>query len=281
MKHIKNWYALAFYCISGLSMHQILSHDVYIIVHGTWAAQESWCNPGGDFFTALEYSAQKQQCMVVSFFWSGKLDNESRLTAGKNLAHLIMSYPPQVKVHIVSHSHGGNVGILACKEIQTHHHIKRTVTCFYALGTPTNMSMYAPPMDIIESFYNLFSFDDWIQPVLGIFGRTYPEHPRIANIRVSINGKGPHHSALHTPVIAQWIPHIHALLSRDGLGNFKQFSFGKPGLISFVDHEIPVYSIDTDRTRLIEQDENIQRMLLANLTRQPAYYQHPIHHHSP
>ena len=58
------------------------------------------------------------------------------------------------------------------------------------------MSNYLPNMKVIQYLYNLFSFEDLIQTVLGLSVREFPEHKRIANLRVIINGKEPDHAGL-------------------------------------------------------------------------------------
>jgi len=46
-----------------------------IIIHGTWAKDESWYQPEGDFFKALQSSALELKIVdeIVPFQWSGKL----------------------------------------------------------------------------------------------------------------------------------------------------------------------------------------------------------------
>ena len=66
-----------------------------------------------------------------------------------------------------------------------------------------------PNMDKIDFMYHFFSYADLVQPVLGLFGREYPSHERIANIRTLINDKNPLHSQLHNPLVAKWICMFH------------------------------------------------------------------------
>src|SRR5579885_1602889 len=136
------------------------SQGVYIIVHGTWASKSAWSKPGGDFFDALEAVAAHHDCCVVSYTWSGKIDNKSRQHSAKGLAKLIASYPEDMNIFLVCHSHGVNVGILACKELEN---TNRHIAAFYALAAPVNTHSYMPPMNSINYFYCFFSFNDLVQ----------------------------------------------------------------------------------------------------------------------
>lgn len=112
------------------------SEHVYIIIHGTWATASSWAKPGGDFFTQFAHSVQDSTSTVSSFSWSGGLDNESRRRAGKQLAAYIRTYPATTSFHIIGHSHGANVGILACNEL-ARGSSGHTINTFYALAAPS------------------------------------------------------------------------------------------------------------------------------------------------
>lgn len=239
---------------------------VYIVVHGTWASKESWSKPGGNFFNDLAASARQFNATVVPFSWSGKLDNKSRALAGKELAKFIQHYSSDTPICIVAHSHGANVGILASQELgklKTGHIIDK----FYALAPPVNEVDYMPNMQVINHFYNFFSLQDYVQPVLGIFGRVYKEHPRIVNIRVGIEGKQGSHSELHDPIIGRWIPYIHEHLCYHVMGNFDQFNFFKPGYIFFFTQEAPYYKEDVNRTALLQYDRELTERLANVLTR--------------
>ncbi|MFI5333314.1 MAG: alpha/beta fold hydrolase [Candidatus Babeliales bacterium] len=265
MKHIKH-IAIA----SLISTATLIAFDaparVYIVVHGTWASKESWSKPGGKFFNDLAASAHQFNAHVVSFSWSGKLDNKSRALAGKELAKFIQHYSPDTPICVVAHSHGANVGILASHELaklKSSHIIDK----FYALAPPVNEVDYMPNMHIINHFYNLFSLQDYVQPVLGIFGRVYPEHPRIANIRIGIEGKQGSHSELHDPIIGRWIPYIHEQLCHHAMGNFDQFSFVKPGYVFFFVQETPYYKEDSNRIALLKYDRELTERVANALSR--------------
>lgn len=264
MKH----YALALACLLTSSALSAFDNParLYIVIHGTWASKENWNKPGGDFFADLAHSANQFNARVVPFSWSGKLDNKSRSIAGKELAKFIQRYSPNIPLSIVAHSHGANVGIIASHELaklKTGHIIDK----FYALAPPVNAIDYMPNMSIINHFYNLFSLQDYVQPVLGIFGRVYPDHPRIANVRVSLEGKQCGHSDLHDPLIGRWIPFMHEYLSLHSMGNFDQFAFCKPGHVFFFIQEPPYYREDLNRAALLKYDRELSERLANVLAR--------------
>lgn len=231
-------------------------HSYYIIIHGTWSRPFSWHMPGGDFYDAL---ASVSQPGTVSFFlWSGENSHEARIAGGKKLVRYIQQfYPHDAEINIVSHSHGSNVGILASQEFAKDPYNKHRIHNFYALGTPTNTTQYMPDMNAISYFYNLFSYNDYVQPVFGFFEREYPKHDRIANICITINKKEPRHSEMHAALIAQWIPSIHEDLASQAIAGFDQFTFKKPGIIHFNDGDTPTYELDEERRYKKEHNERL------------------------
>ncbi len=241
------------------------AQSVFILIHGTWGAECSWYVPKGDFFDALENTVSKKNSSVVSFRWSGGAGHEARMKAAYNLVKLIKTYDPSVAIYLVAHSHGGNVAALASHmldEEDNKHHIR----ALFNLGTPV-MSNYLPNMSVIHYLYNLFSFEDLIQTVLGISGREYPEHKRIANLRVFINGKEPSHSELHHTLIGKWLPYLHQHFKRyladQGIVGY----ISEPCIVFFAHDKAPEYVLDTNRTELLERDRQLSVLILDSLRR--------------
>ena len=224
---------------------------VYIVVHGTWGANMTWHMPGGNFFDALEYSARKRNARVVSFMWSGSADHTSRMNAAHSLVKLIQSYPDSTRIHLVTHSHGSNVGMLTSQIMAQDRNNRHRIARFYALGTPVDMEHYEPDMSIIGYLYNMFSFADYVQPVLGMFGREFPYHERISNIRLTINYLEPRHTQLHHPLIAAWLPFVHKQYSQF-LADYEVGN--KPVIIHFLDKKLPEYEVDIYRKELVIDD---------------------------
>ncbi len=237
--------------------------DIYIIIHGTWATPYAWHMPGGDFHDTLAQSVAHPQNHVSFFLWSGKNNHKKRLDAAEMLAEIIkeLAVEQDNTISIIAHSHGANVGILATHLLAQDPENPIKIDRFFALGVPVCSKTYMPDMNVINHFYNMFSYSDLIQPVLGIYGREFPAHERIANIRILIDGLEPIHSQLHSTTIAKWLPKIHHTLKRFNYGNFKNFDFNKPGIIEFRHDGFPLYSIDMTRQKYRAQDEIKMRAL--------------------
>lgn len=240
---------------------------VFIVIHGTWAAREKWYMPGGNFFDALTKNPTLKPARIIPYRWSGKNSYKERMHAAKGLVQLIQSYPSDTLVYLVTHSHGGNIGIIASQLLATKKENSNKIHIFYALGTPVDKTHYLPNMDIINYFYHLFSFEDLIQPVFGLFEREYPTHERIANICIILNNKKPNHTQLHSPLVGQWLATLHETLM-----GIKDFNFNKPGIVHFTEHKKPIYTLDKKREQAIERDQLLQKMLSSTLFRKQQLY---------
>lgn len=231
-------------------------NTVYIIVHGTWALGYQWHMPTGNFFKALETAITHNEDQAVCFLWSGKLDHESRVQGALCLTKLIESYPKNIDIIVIAHSHGTNVALLTSHFLAIEN--KQSIKILYGLGTPVDIESYSPNMQHIDYFYNLFSFNDFVQPILGFFGREYPPHDRIANIRIMINDQEPDHSSLHDIIIGKWISHIHIKCE-----NFHKDTilFGQPGVLYFFSEKPPFYEQDTKREQFRRNDEYLCQLI--------------------
>lgn len=176
-----------------------LARTVAILVHGTWAVSESWCQPGGDFYEAVSKQLAAKQIPLLNFAWSGKLSYLERSRASLSLVALIKSYPDGTKFILISHSHGGNVSMGAsqilcdCGQILT----------LYNLGTPIDAENYQPNMQTVQYCFNIFSFGDLYQPILGFYERVLPNQARVYNIALEVDGVNPNHEDLHGLSVAK------------------------------------------------------------------------------
>lgn len=210
------------------------AHHVVIIIPGTWAANAAWYKPGGDFFEAAKLSASGSP--VVAFNWSCKITPYAREVAAKQLVTVLESYPQNTEFTIIAHSHGGNVGILASQKLK-----HCCIISFYALGTPVSNGTYYPNMDAIKNFYNLFSWEDVVQPLVG-YQRVYNAHPRVWNISVKVDGVSPQHIDLHHPLIGKWVFYVEKIFDRNEYWatNFKDVGID--------------FWIEYNRVELLEED---------------------------
>ncbi len=232
-----------------------------IIIHGTWASNESWYQSQGNFFKAVQRCVQETKIVdeVVSFCWSGKLSYYFQLQAAQELQKLIELYD---FVILVCHSHGATVGIIAsqllCQNKSNHFKIKK----FYALGVPVDPGMQIyPDMSVIEKFYNLFSFGDFIQPVHGVYERSFTPHERLVNISIMLQDNHPSHAELHHAMIGKDLLKIDEYFADCILGGFENFLFNQSGQIQFFEYDVPKYFKQHDQQSLLELDKQVQWMM--------------------
>jgi hypothetical protein len=85
--------------------------DVVVLVHGTYQPEAAWTLPGSSLATALRGALPSTA--VYRFRWSGRNSHQARLDAGdalsRALAGLAQVYGDRARIHVVTHSHGGNV----------------------------------------------------------------------------------------------------------------------------------------------------------------------------
>ena len=232
----------------------VATNQVCILVHGTWGLEEDWHQPGHPFYENLKTNLALSQTKLIDFKWCGTLSYEKRRLAGLSLANLINSYPPQTNFIIIAHSHGGNVGIIASQQLQQPGKIKS----FYALGTPIDNVSYLPNMKVISNFYNLFSFGDLYQTVLGMHTRLMPSGHCIYNINLEINNQKPHHEALHCATLAKWLLKIPNCL--------KDYDCHNHFFAQFYDNLAPVIVIDHNFESKLDQDFKLHGQIHTNLT---------------
>lgn len=240
----------------------IHTHEVFIIIHGTWSSEALWYMPGGDFFEEFEKNCVNGH--VIPFCWSGKNDHEARIRAAQTLTKLIQSYPVETTITIVAHSHGGNVAILASQILSknTNHYCpgpprRNRIAVLYTLGTPISTNCQ-PNMNVIGHVYNLFSFEDLVQPVLGMFKRQYKLHKRIGNMRITIDDKQPDHTNLHNPIVGSWLPQFHTWMVNN------KIDLQSPGIIHFARNQEPRYEVDETRKELIARDLRLSALILTS-----------------
>lgn len=240
------------------------AQSVFILIHGTWGADCSWYVPTGDFFQALEGTVCGKNSVVVPFRWSGGCGHDSRVQAAQNLVKLIKTYHEKTAIFIIAHSHGGNVVNLASQFLAQEEDNKHRIRALFALGTPV-MSNYLPNMKVIEYLYNLFSFEDLIQTVLGLSVREFPEHRRIANLRVIINAKEPDHAGLHHPIVGKWIAYVHRYFKQHLQDKDIRNDISEPSVVYFEEHKTPVFVHDIHRDVLLERDRQLSVLILNSL----------------
>ena len=245
------------------SLHHVstlYTKSACIIIHGTWAKDESWYKPQGDFFKSIQSCNLELGFIdeIVCFSWSGKLGYPAQVEAAQELAKKIQQYD---FVILIGHSHGVTVGILASKILAQNISNQARffkIAKFYSLGCPVDMTgQIYPDMSVVGKFYNLFSFGDYVQPINLSCDRCFPYHERVVNISVMLQKEYPNHSQLHHAAIAKNILKIEEYFANKKLQNFENFSFNFPGMISFFDHDLPLYEIQHDQKKLLDLDKKV------------------------
>ncbi len=103
--------------------------QIWILVHGTFAADAPWTKPESNLSRALLAAGRVD---TESFRWSGNNSGMARAKAGRELAALIAARKDQyASISVVGHSHGGNVIRQACRELAP-----GTIKQAIFLGTP-------------------------------------------------------------------------------------------------------------------------------------------------
>ena len=88
--------------------------DTAVVTHGTWAADGSWYQPGGDFYEALKSKRPDLHVHDESFRWTGAYSKKARRAD----AALLQQWIPDQGLSapdFFAHSHGGTVAHLATK----------------------------------------------------------------------------------------------------------------------------------------------------------------------
>lgn len=243
---------------SLVSLSSLHTKDIWVLIHGTFANKAAriikkarWWKPRCDFYKELNAAIPKD-ATVEYFEWCGSNSHEKRIIAAKQLLVFLAKHvKPNDKVHLVGHSHGGNIILLASQELAKHKS-KFTFASVYTLGTPVSKN-YTPAMTHIKKLYNLFSYGDMIQPVLNIFGRVFDKHKNIYNIQITIDGTKPRHLQLHSPIIAHHLPKISSLIPNN-----------KPHHISFFSDKPPVATLDINRKKDLEIDKYFILQLITS-----------------
>jgi hypothetical protein len=143
------------------------------MTHGSWAAEQTWYQPGGDFYQAM---AQNKPGLAVhdsSFKWSGSYSDAGRRAAALALEKWIGDEGLQ-QPDFFAHSHGGTVANLATKRgVQ----FDRLVL----LAWPVH-SQWMPDFSKVNEIIDIrVKFDLVITLDRG--GQRFPAHPKVQEHR--------------------------------------------------------------------------------------------------
>jgi hypothetical protein len=89
------------------------SSHTSLLIHGTWAANEQWWKPGGNFHSYLLNGIRPDlYANADAFSWSGVYSEAARAIAAAELQSWLAGHGIQ-SPYLLTHSHGGSVAMLA------------------------------------------------------------------------------------------------------------------------------------------------------------------------
>ena len=151
--------------------------DIIYVVHGSHA--HSWwrriANGGYPWWRrwSLFCSAVRQafgrECEIREFRWSGKNSDAARLKAGDDLARAIERDSPQRPVHLIGHSHGGNVALVAVNRLSRPGVesvvllANPNIALLDSRGQPPHWLYWGQAPERVAHIWNLYSPEDFVQ----------------------------------------------------------------------------------------------------------------------
>jgi predicted esterase len=161
-----------------------MRRSMTVIVHGTFARNQSWYQPGGDFHSYIKEHVYPDVYAGNDFFrWSGRYSDPARKTAARKLKHWCETHPTR-KLRLIGHSHGANVINLATS--------RGLPACTLILLSPPVRDEYLPDMSQVSSgkIFNIHSRFDLVVSLLDGSRQSYKnttvaahESPRICALR--------------------------------------------------------------------------------------------------
>jgi hypothetical protein len=108
------------------------ANDIVFLIHGTFSSNAKWIDHESIF--AKQIQERIPGISVRPFRWSGKNSHAERLLAADELAKEIKKAAISNKsyVHLIAHSHGGNVALLATRDED----VNAAVASISFMGTP-------------------------------------------------------------------------------------------------------------------------------------------------
>lgn len=204
------------------TIHPSKKTEHWIIIHGTFARSiplvKWWKKEGSGHQTLVKaLSSKKKKVLVHSFAWSSENNHPARQQAARDLISFLKSLGNSTHrtIHIVAHSHGGTVALLAAHMI-AEQRIPLRIAELFNLGTPIHASWYPKASSVIDTIYQLFSYGDMVQPVITMFQRILPPAPNIYNLQVKKDYSSPWHETLRSDELIMQLPTLHTLIKEPG-----------------------------------------------------------------
>jgi hypothetical protein len=157
------------------------SHHLVVLVHGTWGRGvrpfltdvAAWCADGSEMRRAVQ-SALGHLTQFVPFAWSGANSASGRMRAAEILRErlqLLRDGNPNACIHVVAHSHGGNVVLYALKKMSE----DAKISSFVFLSTPF---IHVVPRSLHPLLQRRLAAANalLLMPVLGFPWKLFPSH---------------------------------------------------------------------------------------------------------
>lgn len=168
-----------------------------LLVHGTWARQGTWWQPGGDFHTYLTGALpplprvpppawSAPYAMNDRFEWSGGYSDAARSLAADDLVNWVNLHSAQ-GLDLFTHSHGGSAAMLATQR-------GLTVRELVLLSCPVHVPKYLPQFSAVQKVVSIRVHLDLVILVDG-GGQRY----NVPGIQENVLGVWFDHSATHKP----------------------------------------------------------------------------------
>jgi hypothetical protein len=166
--------------------------ETSLLIHGTWARNNAWWQPGGGFHTFVRTNVDPNLYSAADRFeWSGGWSDAARALAGLELVAWAQGHGVGC-LDVFAHSHGGSVAMLASTALD----IGRMVL----LSCPVHWHKYRPNFARVQRTISIRVRGDLV--ILADGGRQRFRDPRIEEIVLPIWFN---HSTSHEP--ATWVNH--------------------------------------------------------------------------
>ncbi len=163
------------------------------IVHGTWAADDTWWQPGGDFHAFLLAQVRNDMYAAADRFgWTGGYTDAARADGWVEMRKWINDRQLQ-GLYILAHSHGGSVAMEA-----TRHEVR--VGDLVLLSCPAHESKYLPDFTMVTKVWHVRVRFDLVVLLDG--GGFKFQDPQITDVRLPLWFD---HGASHDPGV--WPAH--------------------------------------------------------------------------
>ena len=151
--------------------------DLFYIIHGSnahtwWRRLANGGYPWWRRWSLFSYAVRKafeRECEIREFRWSGHNTHQARLTAGADLAGAIGNEDSSRRVHLVGHSHGGNVALTAVNKLPPMRITSLTllanpnITVVKRNQQPQEWLYWGKACEFVPRIWNLYSPEDFVQ----------------------------------------------------------------------------------------------------------------------